>query len=250
MSRPSDYGNAKSLHKCINKLNKLYNDIPDTKGCMENLSECKAWCCQKQSPSLFFVEFMNAWDKVYSDRSPEEIVKLIDKAIRNYVFYKPDNGCIFFDNDTKHCMCHDVRPYNCRIYGITPKEEFEPRYKMFKERYKGQFVDIRDQCSLVSTKNGKKVNTKDTDGWWKKLCDIEHYYGIPKSKLNDGETGTYRNFHDHILLYLFPEDLLRQMTILRLDNDLPQFEKERCVQSFVDCFEKMVMGFLEDGTKS
>ncbi len=59
----------------------------------------------------------------------------------------------FFDEEKCQCRLHTVRPYNCRIYGITPSEEFEPRYNRLKELYKDDINAIAmSQCDLVSTK--------------------------------------------------------------------------------------------------
>jgi Fe-S-cluster containining protein len=240
MPRPKDICTLKITNKCINKLKRLYDTIPNTKGCMENLDKCNAWCCLIQTPSLFFVEFMNVWSTVLKEFSTDDIVELVKRAIESYIFFRPDIGCIFFNPENKHCTCHSTRPYNCRIYGITPKEEFEPRYQAFKKLHTDNFYDIRDQCDLVFTSNNEKVTTKKTDKWWDKLCDIENYYGVPKNYLNDGPEGTYRNFHDHLLLHLFPNDLLAQMTKLRLNDILPRIEKEACVRSFVDCFKSII----------
>ncbi|MFW6173470.1 MAG: YkgJ family cysteine cluster protein [Elusimicrobiota bacterium] len=235
MPRPKELCKIKLLKKSLNKLNKLYQDIPETKGCMENLPRCQAWCCSIQSPSLLFVEFMNVWDNILHDYSTKEIVGLIKGAVNNYVFFRPDAGCIFFDRNTKYCMCHKYRPYNCRIYGITPEDEFTLRYERFKEQYKDEMYDIRDQCSLVEVRNGQKVTTNDTNKWWERLCKIEHYFGVSKSNINDAPDGTYRNFHDHLLLFLFPDDLLSRLTMLRLNRDLPKEEKKKCIESFIDC---------------
>jgi len=134
----------------------------------------------------------------------------------NAVGILPTKQCVFFQSETKLCSIHKVRPYNCRIYGITPAEEFNPRYERLKKEYEQiPGAVIRPQCDLVSTEDGSVVTTKDTDKWWDKVVEVERKIGIRKNLITDEMGGSYRTPHDHILLYLMPENVLNGLAGIR-----------------------------------
>lgn len=121
--------------------------------------------------------------------------------------------------------------HNCRIYGITPYEEFHPRYLRMVEKYKGVVgAVIKDQCDLV--KPDKPVNEKDTDNWWNKLVDIEHFIGIQKNLINDGDGGSYRMPHDHIIYYFLSDDILEGLQHIRL-SDLTDEQKRKAADEYL-----------------
>lgn len=206
-----------STKEVYNDLRKLYSSIPDTKGCMENIGKCKGWCCSFQNPQVLYVEFSHVWNHILQCWHIDEIADLLEKAIRLYVSDIPTKGCIFWNCETKMCRIHDLRPFNCYIYGITPQEEFTPRYERLKQEYKDDpCATVRDQCNLVSAKNGEEVTTEDTDRWWKDLVELESSIGVDRSDINDGMEGSYRTYHDHMLIRLMPEDIFEKLQSIRL----------------------------------
>ena len=211
--------NEKS-NKCFSHLIGIYSNIPQTKGCMENLENCGAWCCRIQTPQFLYSEFLNIWSYISVHFSDAQICDLIERCMLNAVNTCPSKQCVFFDGDAKLCSIHKVRGYNCRIYAITPVEEFNKRYEKIKEEYSHiPFAVVRPQCELVSTCNLVEVTSEDIDNWWKKLVEIEHYLGIKKKFINDDQGGSYRSPHDHILLYLMPTNILNAVAGIRLYDD-------------------------------
>ena len=227
------------VKKAIPRLEKLYRKIPETKGCFENLEKCKSWCCFFQTSQLFYVEFLYIWGYIIKEWDADKIADLLKAAMRNYVAGLTTKGCILFDKKTKLCSVHLRRPLNCFFYGITPKEEFEPRYKRMKEMYKDVIgAVIRDQCDLVSTCNGKKIKTDDTNRWFEELKKIENLIGIKKENINDDMGGSYRTFHDHLLLYLMPDNVLEDLQILRFSDN--EEEKIAAIEQFIFNFRKLL----------
>jgi len=224
------------------RLNRIYNKMPETKGCMENINKeggCAAWCCLLQSPQVLYSEFLNAWQYTMSNFSLDEIIEIIEKSVRNYIAGNVIKGCVYFNKKDRLCSIHKVRPYPCRIYGITPKEEFQKRFEATKKQFKDSpDADVREQCNLVSTLNGKKVKTQDTDRWWRSLNRIETGLGIDKNKINDGPGGSYRSYHDHILLEIMPNDVLVELQTVRLMES--KEEKELAVQAFMKEFKERI----------
>ena len=149
------------------KLRSIYGSIPGTKGCLENINcggGCNGWCCKIQTPQLLYSEFLFIWNFVSKNWDDEVLCDLFEKCMRNAINDIPSKGCVFFDDKENLCRIHKVRPYNCRIYGITPDEEFNPRYEKLKEEYKTIIgALIKPQCKLVSTEDGSEITTKNTD---------------------------------------------------------------------------------------
>lgn len=213
--------NDSKVKKKFASLHSIYNMVPPTKGCIENLSKgegCGAWCCKVQTPQLLYCEFLLIWNYISRKWEDSEMIDLFMKCMINAVDERPSKGCVFFDEKSCLCKIHKVRPYNCRIYGITPKEEFDPRYEKLKEEYKGVIgAVIKPQCSLVSTDDGTSVSIEDTNSWWQKINEIEHSIGIPKKIINDDvDGGSYRSPHDHIILYNMPENLVMTLAGIRM----------------------------------
>jgi len=226
--------------KACSKLHNIYNQIPDTEGCMDNIEKkdgCKGWCCMYQSPQLLYSEFLNLWHGIMKDWEVEDICDVIEKSLNNYVKGTTTKGCVFFDENTKMCRVHHKRPYNCRIYGITPEEEFAPRLARMKEAYK-DVVDavIKDQCHLIKTADGKEVTAEDTDTWWDKLVEIERGIGIPKDNVNDDMGGSYRTPHDHVLLYMLPDAIMQKLQEIRFIDNYE--EKMGIVKQYMDAVRR------------
>ena len=237
------------LKKSLFALQNLYRKIPDTTGCMENLGTCKGWCCRVQNPQVLYVEFLNTWESMMTNWSLEDILATVEDAVLNYISTETTKGCIFFDKEKCICKQHDTRCFNCRIYAITPKEEFEPRYLAMKEALKNKpNVILHNQCDLVSTVNGIPLNVGQTDLWWQRITNIEHQIGIEKANINDGQSGSYRTYHDHILLYLLPDDILLLLTNLKVSVVRTEDRRE-CVKSFMKCLGGMIESLLENYKK-
>lgn len=110
-----------NIKKGIEKINEVYDEIPDTTGCLKYIEMpkedggCGGKCCLYQNPSVLYIEFMNTWKYVMSEYSLDELLALIEKAVRNYLSDMPTKGCVFFDREKKICTQHDTRPYNCLL---------------------------------------------------------------------------------------------------------------------------------------
>jgi len=219
-------------------LNVLYSKIPDTKGCMEHIGKpeseggCGAWCCRMQTPQVLYSEFLNTWKNVTSSFSDGDFESLIERCLRKYLYPNEDKGCVFLNKETNMCAQHETRPFNCRVYGIIPEEEFKPRY----ERLKVIYPDIREQCNLVSTVDGRKVTKKDTDNWWLELKSIEMKMGVKPDLVSDDDGGSYRTYHDHILIHLLGEENLYKLSEIRVGGS--KIDKERVIQRMMGMLKK------------
>lgn len=218
-----------STQKRLRKaLKYLYESIPSTEGCMENIGKadgCGAWCCRHQSPQVMFSEFQYAWHHIVHSWSKEDLISLIFQSIKVYLEGKPTKGCILWNEEDKMCRIHEKRPMNCRFYGQIPDEEFQPRLAALKVLYENNpDVVLRDQCNLVKTV-GKKPTSADIDDWFNQLKMIEMDSGIHPKHINDGEGGSYRTYHDHILLQIANPAFLSRLTTIREKHTSEQKEQ-------------------------
>jgi Fe-S-cluster containining protein len=231
------------LGDMLGVLNLYYSDLPETKGCMENLEQCKGWCCRDQCPSLFLIEFLNIWGYIVKVWSIEEILDLIEKCVRTYVYNKPTKGCVFFNEKTYLCNIHKKRPMNCYFYGITPEEEFNKRYEKLKERFKNDpEAIIKKQCDLVTAynKEGEEIefSQETMDIFFQKLMEVEGEIGVKEEDMNDDIGGTYRTPHDHVLLRIIPDDIMLEFQKVRLMKN--KEEKEIVINKFMELFKNNI----------
>ena len=243
------YKKELTIEDVLKNLENFYKKLPETSGCLENINKeegCGGWCCKFQSPQVLNVEFINTWQYVLNNFSDEQIVELLERSIRNYLSNDFSKGCIFWNTETKMCNVHKFRPFNCYLYGITPKEEFDERYNRIKEEHKNEIgTVISPQCNLVSTINSSMPTMDESMNWWKELIEIEKSIGIDERMIHDGDGGSYRTYHDYILIKLLPISVLSDMTILRLNGEME--EKEQFVCNFISSFKKKYKKINEEG---
>lgn len=224
--------NVKLDHKKIlnsrKNLQWLYDQMPETTGCMENIAKgkdgCGSICCETQFPSVWYVEFLNSWNYIIHNWTDQQIISIIEKSLRNYLYPKPERSCVFWNKETKMCNQHEHRCYACRIYGIEPEEEFNERFVRLKVIY----PHIRQQCNLVKTSDNSVVSKENTKYWWSHLKNFESVIGVPYNLMNDNDGGSYRSYHDHILMHLFDDATMELLSNTRLDGD--PIQKETCIR--------------------
>jgi len=204
------------------ELKTIYDLIPDTTGCLDCIQKepkdggCGVYCCSVQNPQVLYCEFINAWKNWVATNDMDGLLLLIEKSLRNYLSNSFNKPCIFFDKNNKKCMNYDTRSFNCRTYSIIPDEEFKPRYEKLKVLAKkevGAFV--RDQCKVPKMEDGKTFTKKDIDSIWSKLTSLEEEIGVNKNNINDDFGGSYRTYHDHVIIKVFPEDIIVKLSLVR-----------------------------------
>jgi hypothetical protein len=80
------------------------------------------------------------------------------------------------------------------------------------------------------------VTKKNTDDWWEELKRIELSIGVPKSQITDAPGGTYRTFHDHLMITLYGKDVLVELSKMRLNAT--QKAKEKLIDTVVSSLRK------------
>lgn len=212
-------------------LDILYDEMPKTTGCekcYEVNGDDAIWCCRTHNPSMYYVEFLKVWQDVQK-WSKEERADLVIRSIKNHLLGDVDKGCVFWSGE---CLVYDKRPFACRMYAVIPEESWEARVANLKKRY-GEDYEPRPQCDLVSV-DGDPVTKEQEDKWFKHTSRCEVRIGVNPLivKAHDEPQGSYRTFHDHILLELFEEDFLTKLSMVRLSGPSPEE-----VDEFVEVLE-------------
>jgi Fe-S-cluster containining protein len=203
-------------------LDVLYERMPATQGCekcVEINGEDAFWCCRTMNPSMYYAEFLLAWEQVQNTWGKRRKIGLVVRAIRNYLTMGLSKGCIFFDEDK--CNCYQQRPFMCRMYGVIPNESWDKRIGELKERCGEDAEESwRSQCDLVSTVSGKPITPEQEDQWFAHVTKAEERVGVPKPiiQMHDLPGGSYRTFHDHLLLELFSAAAMNKLTEVKLSK--------------------------------
>jgi len=229
------------LLQAFKNLKDLYSKIPETEGCLEHINllpgsngNCGGFCCSIQYCQLLYCEFLHIWDEILKKWESDEVVELIESALRNYFNNTPIKGCILFNKEDKKCKIYNFRPLSCYYYGITPDGEFNNRLKMLKEKHSEWSAFFREQCKYLKCNN---VVTKEMlDEWWCELSNIEKSIGIEEKYINDDMEGTYRAFHDHLLLYLLPIQQFENLSHVKEHGTIE--EKEQIIFAITNIFKK------------
>ncbi len=188
--------------------------------------------CKELNPSMFYVEFLHVWKEVQNKWKKSRRRELIFRAIMNYLRNDLKKGCIFYQDG---CLIHSRRPLSCHMYAVTPKEVWKERIDQLKERY-GEDFPVQDQCDLVTTEDGREyVSSKDDDKWFDHVRKCEKRLGVTPDVLrkHDLPGGSYRTFHDHLLIELFPLESLEALTKYRLTNPTED-DIEHVVDEIID----------------
>lgn len=209
---------ADTIDAPLVSLNILYEGMPETTGCnkcQEVNGDNAYWCCKTQSPSMHYIEFLRAWREVQSwDKSKK--ANVVISCIRNYLSNESNKGCVFYDCG---CTIYEDRPFACRMYGIVPEENWNKRWDSLKDRDGDKFSAV-PQCDLVSTVDNKPVSADSENKWFAHIVKTEERIGVSKIaiRLHDEPGGSYRTFHDHILMEIFPSQTLDILTQVKLTN--------------------------------
>lgn len=168
----------------FNSLKNLYKRLPET------TCNCCGGCCV-ENPAGSFVEFLNFLNYL-KNKVDKKII--VENAIRNNLTSLVEsNNCIFLQSNK--CSIYDVRPLNCRVFGLESEERYEKNYVKVKDEnqkikyvFKNEYdIDIIDNPKLQYCKNVKIINKKlfndrDIDTLFWDLAKVEarfHKKGFP-----------------------------------------------------------------------
>jgi len=191
--------------------------------CKGNIS-----CCKTSCPQMFFSEFSSLIQQVWDTTSRSEKVELICTSIEYFfrnefekwgmdTLVKP---CLLLDEKNKKCRYYEERCLNCRLYGLWPKKDYNERVDKFEKAYKGLLkrkeLPLNTQCPHVKRiDESKELTTEVINGLFEQLDKLDEKVGR-FSALQMSQKENYRTFHDWLLLKIFGETWLSDLTTFML----------------------------------
>lgn len=202
----------------LTSLTVLYDSMPPTSGCEsceQKNKEDAYWCCRTMSPSMYYVEFLKIWEGVQRWPNAQKAMVMV-RAIENYLSSEKQKGCVFW---LQKCSVYSDRPLQCRQYGIISEESWNSRVQAILER-EGPDYQIRPQCDLVKIDDNVSVTRDLEDRWFRFTKEAELRLGVSNKVVarHDDAGGSYRTFHDHIMLEMFSPEILDLLTKVRLSR--------------------------------
>jgi len=216
-------------------LQSIYHDKIN----LETNQTCECFCCKVAMPQINYAEFVNIVTTIWKKQSNEYKVELICTSL-DYFFknqfekwgiqslVKP---CMLLDKKTGLCTQYKIRPLNCRLYGLWPKDEYNKRVERFAKAYepyglsKGD-LPLNEQCDKVKRVDEsipltiERINElfSSIDAIDKRIGDF--------SELQVRQKENYRTFHDWLLLKVFGDQWLSLLTSFMLAATKEQIEDQ------------------------
>jgi Fe-S-cluster containining protein len=199
------------------ELYEQYEKIPATT-CANNQV-----CCKAGNPHMTYLEFLNVNSMIENEYSEEQRVHINLECLKRYIWTDLSKPCLFLKE--KGCSIYHHRQFNCRFYGIVPKEEYERRSKDVQEKFfaQGQSFPLAKQCPFVKTADGSAMTPARYNKIIDDIRDLDKKAGMSRKDVNNGET--YHTFHDWWMLFYYGPDTMADFTEIRLKFSPEQKDK-------------------------
>jgi len=231
------------------KLQSIYHDDVS----LETTMTCTCTCCKVAMPQINYSEFVQIATEVWQEFSQEEKVQIICKSVEYFfrneyekwgkdIFIKP---CMFLDQETNLCKIYESRPLACRLFGLWPKEEYEKRVDKFEKAYKEygltrEDLPLHKQCDKVERiDKSVELDMEMIESLYSKLDDLDKKVGDFSDTQIKGKEN-YRTFHDWLLLKIFGEEWL-----IDLSNFMKSATKEQ-IEDQVSAIKDAIIDMCKD----
>lgn len=215
------------------KLESIYN----TSVCLNTTCQGKCECCKTAMPQMNFCEFTQILHEIKNTTSRSDQIKLVLTSIEYFFrnefekwgkesLIKP---CLLLGEDGK-CIFYSSRPLSCRLYGLWPEDVYNARVDKFEKAYSGllrrEDLPLNKQCPYVKRTDETILITEELiKHLYKQLDDLDQKVGN-FTNLQISQKENYRSFHDWLLLKVFGEDWLVQLTQFMLSASRPIIEDQ------------------------
>ena len=190
---------------------------------MENLSTvcCRqCTCCRVACPQMKFCEANNIIDTIWNQWSKADRKDLLVTSVKYYFSDSLVKPCPLLHGDM--CRCYEIRPANCRLYGLWPEDMWENRVGMFVKStgLDRDKIPLNRQCQNVRRVGDLPPLTgEQIEKIFRALDAMDAVLGVSEAKIKS--SWNYRTIHDWLLLKFWGEDVLVKWTniILSSTND-------------------------------
>jgi len=203
-----ELGIPENAEELFSQLNEQYEKIPATT-CANNQV-----CCKAGNPHMTYLEFLNVNSMIENEYSEEQKITVNLECLKRYISTDLSKPCLFLKESG--CSIYKHRQFNCRFYGIVPKEEYERRSKEVQEKFlaQGQSFPLAKQCPLVKTADGSSMTTARYNKIIDDIRDLDKKAGISRKDINSGES--YHTFHDWWMLFYYGPETMADFTEVRI----------------------------------
>ena len=253
--KPGDFSprsnNGVAVQKHITRLGEVLQRVYTDGPSLDTTMTCKCVCCKIAMPQINYCEFvqiaMTYWPKLKRKSKIDMICTSMRYFFRHefskwgiMTLIKP---CMFLNKKSGRCEIYKDRPLNCKMYGLWPKEEYEKRVDRFVKAY-AEYGLVREdlpnhfQCPLVKRiDDSEELTTEVISKMYAKLDEIDKSISS-FTDLQVKNRENYRTFHDWLLLSIFGEQWL---------SDLTSFMKFATADVIEDQIEKIGEAIKESG---
>ena len=200
------------------KLDEIYNATV----CLATTCQGRCDCCKVGMPQMNYSEFCQLADDIWRTTSRSEQIRLICTSIEYFFrnefekwgkesLVKP---CMLLDEGK--CRWYQSRPLSCRVYGLWPEATYNARVDKFEKAYDGllkrEELPLNKQCPHVKRVDDTVPLTDEViNSLYKQLDELDKKVGN-FTNLNIEQKENYRTFHDWLLLKIFGEQFLCDLT--------------------------------------
>lgn len=223
------------------KLQSIYHDHVS----LETTMTCSCNCCKVAMPQINYSEFVQIVTEVWQEFSMQEKVDIICTSVEYFfrnefekwgkdIFYKP---CMFLDKETNLCKIYESRPLSCRAFGLWPEDEYNRRVDKFEKAYseyglKREDLPLHKQCDKVERIDKSiPLDTEMIESLYARLDNLDKKIGDFSDVQIKGREN-YRTFHDWLLLKIFGESWLIDLSSFMKTASKEQIEEQ--VQALKD----------------
>jgi Fe-S-cluster containining protein len=242
--------NVKSKSKKVSlkeRLERIYNSIDLRTYCRRSLT-----CCSVGCPQMNYCEFSQIVNEIWDTTSRSDKIDLICTSIE--YFFRNEfekwgmdclkKKCLLLDEEKQGCRYYDSRPLSCRMYGLWPEKTYKERVDKFEKAYEGlltrEEIPLNTQCPYVKRVDDSVELTPEL------IEDLYAQLDALDKKVGDftdaqmEQKDNYRTFHDWILLKIFGEEWLSNLTsfMLAADKETIQAQVEALKQVISEKFAK------------
>ena len=197
-------------------------------------------CCRVACPQMKYSEALTIVDHIWKNYDDVARKKILTKSVKYFFSKSLIKPCLFLNGN--ECEIYEIRPLNCRLYGLWSKKSWDERVVKMASYLKLPIekIPLNTQCKFVRPKSGLKLEEKQIADLFESLDSIDKailssgsgQYVSQKANEMINKNWNYRTIHDWILFFFWGEEKLYQMTevaMIATDDQL-----EDILSSFVD----------------
>ncbi len=211
------------------KLLSIYNTVN-----LETTCPGHCVCCSVACPQMNYSEFLIIVNRIYDKFAKEKRMEILKKSIKYFFSNSLVKPCPLLDG--KKCSIYEVRPLNCRMFGLWPEDSYEERVQRFMKvtGLKKEEIPLNTQCKYVKRVDESQPLTKEIiEKMYEDINNLDIGVGnFTKEQIE--KRYNQRTWHDWFMVNVFGEvnlsDLSRFFLAAENQEVLDDFVTQMCKQ--------------------